>query len=246
MNRDVKSILDCLKNEDYSSALDQCEIFVSSSMTSFMDELTVNTATDYVGSVVLFAQICSSMKKPWLAFPKLEAARGGLRFLKDYMSDSQTLAEAYRAFADAYAYGGFFPEAISCYLESSVFFDDRELGEDSIFSALFYQARFGKRLIEDLSFASEKFGDEKLLEIQKKAEEDAEAQILTDPVESSDEFLAVRYDVEKRTDELLSKKTDQSIPYCALYWNTKKQVLKEQFHIEWHTPAEMNPNIRFY
>ena len=32
---------------------------------------------------------------------------------------------------------------------------------------------------------------------------------------------------------------------CHLIWNRKKQILKEDFDINWHSPREMNPNVRY-
>lgn len=32
---------------------------------------------------------------------------------------------------------------------------------------------------------------------------------------------------------------------CHLIWNRKKQILKEEFGIDWYSAREMNPNARF-
>lgn len=32
---------------------------------------------------------------------------------------------------------------------------------------------------------------------------------------------------------------------CHLYWETKQRILKEEYGIEWKTPAEMNPNVAY-
>lgn len=37
----------------------------------------------------------------------------------------------------------------------------------------------------------------------------------------------------------------QQMGVCHLYWRTKKRILKEQFGIDWQTPAEMNPGVLF-
>lgn len=48
--------------------------------------------------------------------------------------------------------------------------------------------------------------------------------------------------------ELVNKLTEfymQVTPYmgyCHSYWDTKKQILKEKYNIDWYTPAEENPN----
>jgi len=242
----IEEIFSLLEREDYLNALSCCEGVVSGFMTSFMEELTVNTATDYVGSVILFSQICATIKKPWMAFPKLQAASGALRFLRDYMADSKTLADTNLSFAEAYSYGGFLPEAVSCYLEASKLYDDLEKSEDSLASAFFYEARFGKKLVADFSFFENKLGKKRVSEIKLAAADEAAAQIVTDPIEAEKAFLDNRFEVEKITDELISQNEKEGIPFFELYWNTKKSVLKDRFDLDWHTPAEMNPNIRFY
>lgn len=32
---------------------------------------------------------------------------------------------------------------------------------------------------------------------------------------------------------------------CFTYWNIKKRILKEKYNIEWHSPSELNPRVRF-
>lgn len=245
MNANVDEVLGYVEAENYLDALSSCESLINEFQTAFMEELTVDTATDYVGSVILYSKICGMMKKPWKAFPKLESSRGALRFLKDFMSDSDILGETYHSFGEAYAYGTFLPEAVSCFSDAARFFESAEKATASLSSALFYQERFGKKLLGDLSFAEEKIGKEKVRELKRAAKEEVKAQILTDPVETTDAFLKIRFEVEQLTDSLLSNNREEE-PFFALYWETKKSVLKENFGINWKTPAEMNPNIRFY
>lgn len=48
-------------------------------------------------------------------------------------------------------------------------------------------------------------------------------------------------------DELIKKEIGPGgyMGYCHLYWATKKQILKEKYGIEWHSPAELNPHVMF-
>ena len=245
MKTNVNQILERIDRKAYPEALALCNDLIDEMQGKFIEELTVNTATDYVGIVILYSKISAMMKKPWKAFPKLEAARGALRFLKDFMSDSDILGETYCSFGEAYAYGAFLPEAVSCFADAARYFDSEEKALDALSSAFFYQERIGKKVPDDLSFAEEKFGKDKIGELKKNAREEVKAQILTDPVESTDDFLKIRFELEEITDELLSENREEG-PFCALYWNTKKSVLKDKFGIEWKSPADMNPNIRFY
>ena len=245
MNSNANQILALLQKENYSDAMDLCDVLLSEYQVKFMEELNVNSATDYVGVVILYSRICGLIKKPWKAFPKLESARGALCFLKDYMSDSNILAETYYSFAEAYAYGSFLPEAVSCYCDAARYFEDEEKAKDAFSSALFYQERFGKKASLDLSFAKEKFGVEVVRNMNREAKEEVKAQILTDPIESTDEYLNVRFETEEITDRLLEENAEDK-PFFLSYWETKKDVLKKHFDIDWKTPAEMNPNVRFY
>lgn len=245
MNTNVNEVLNNVQEENYPAALTCCESLIHEFQTKFMEDLTVNSATDYVGIVILYSKICGMLKKPWKAFHKLEAARGALRFLKDFMSDSDMLGETFCSFGEAYAYGTFFPEAVSCFCDAARYFESSDKTTEAISSALFYQERFGKKLIGDLSFAEEKIGNDKIRELKRSVKDEMKSQILTDPVETTDAFLKIRFEVEEITDGLLSENREEG-PFCALYWNTKKSVLKDRFGIEWNTPAEMNPNIRFY
>jgi hypothetical protein len=40
-------------------------------------------------------------------------------------------------------------------------------------------------------------------------------------------------------------KFNSDIGNCHLLWRLQKRILKEQFGIDWKTPAEMNPDIRY-
>ena len=82
---DVKSLMQLIEDEKYESALEKCEQFVSYCLTGFMDELTVETDTNFAAATHLYSQICGLMKKPWLAVPKLDSCGGALRFMKDFM-----------------------------------------------------------------------------------------------------------------------------------------------------------------
>ena len=32
---------------------------------------------------------------------------------------------------------------------------------------------------------------------------------------------------------------------CFIYWSIKKDILKEKYNIEWHSPPELNPQVIF-
>ena len=32
---------------------------------------------------------------------------------------------------------------------------------------------------------------------------------------------------------------------CFIYWSIKERIVKEKYNIEWHSPSELNPHVRF-
>ncbi len=243
---DVKNLMQLIESGEYESALETCEQFVSHSMTEFMDSLTVETATSFAASAHLYAQICAMIKKPWLAIPKLDSAGGALRFMKDFMTNTEMLCDTYESFATSYAYARFYPEAIGHYEKIAKYTDDKERCMKALKLCYFYEKLFGKEVMEEKNPRAEFISDDELENIISSAEEEASSQILTDPVEHTDEFLLVRFDVEAKVDKAISMSENIDDPYCLRYWNEKQRILKEEFGIEWKTPAQMNPNIRFY
>lgn len=243
---DIKNLMQLVENGSYEAALEKCEQFVSYCLTSFMDELTVESATNFAAAAHLYAQICAFLKKPWLAVPKLESAMGALRFMKDYMTDTETLCDTYESFANAYAYARFYPEAVSCFEKIIEFSGNIERVKSALGSCYFYQKLFGKSILSKDNLGADKLSEKERNDLILSAEEEADSQILNDPIENTDEFLLIRFDIEAKVDKVLSMSTPSDEPYCARYWNEKQRILKEEFHIEWNTPAQMNPNIRFY
>ncbi len=246
MNTKIEKILSMVQKEEYKIALEECDSFVSENMNLFMENLTVNTATDFVGSVLLYGKICALYKKPWKCIPKMDSALGALRFLEDFMSDRNVLSETFHSVAEIYASSGFLPEAAKYYYKEACYANAGETFEKALAEMFFYEARFGKEIKYDLSLLKGKISDDEVKEIKKSSVAEAENMILTDPVENTDSFLAARYEVEDAVDLALEKSSDDTTPFCQKYWCEKKRILKERFSIEWRSPAEMNPNIRFY
>lgn len=65
-----------------------------------------------------------------------------------------------------------------------------------------------------------------------------------DPIENTYEYKII----EKELEELIQKKIGSErrrFGYCHLYWATKKKILKEKYGIDWKSPAELNPRVKF-
>lgn len=48
-----------------------------------------------------------------------------------------------------------------------------------------------------------------------------------------------------QTDDAYDRFIVKGFGFCHKFWNTKKCILKKEYGIEWKTPAEMNPMVRF-
>lgn len=82
------------------------------------------------------------------------------------------------------------------------------------------------------------FNDEDFLKDEK-----SYCQLLFDPVQRTQEWEDLIYEVEKECDELL-KDEPRHMGFCYRYWSTKREVLAK-YGIQWKSPAIMNPKTRF-
>ena len=62
-----------------------------------------------------------------------------------------------------------------------------------------------------------------------------------DPIEMTEEYLAVIDEIEEKTEK---SRTTYGHGSCFEVWSLKKSYLLE-YDIEWHTPAELNPQVLF-
>lgn len=65
-----------------------------------------------------------------------------------------------------------------------------------------------------------------------------------DPVEYTRRWEDIYYDVEDKIDERFMNAPRQR-GLCFRIWNAKRELLKEEYGIEWKSPAQMNPRVRF-
>lgn len=245
MNQIVENILAAYKSKEWKRASSSCEEYISACKLSFMENLTADTATNFAGSVILFAQICAGEHKPWKAIPKLEDARGCLRFMEDFIQDREVFASTLYSFATSYEMAGFAPEALQYYRKVAEHTSDFELLENAAYSAYFFSLREHGEIESSLKKAVEtKIGKETSLKLVAEAKEALSKLPKFDPIEQSEAFLKIRYDLETRIDQELSLLSDDT-PFFVRYWECKKRILLKEFGLTWKTPAECNPNMRF-
>ena len=66
-----------------------------------------------------------------------------------------------------------------------------------------------------------------------------------DKVEKTKEYKQCIKAVEKLAEEKANETGHVGKGYCHIVWGFKKEILKEQYNIDWRTPAEMNPHCKF-
>ena len=64
-----------------------------------------------------------------------------------------------------------------------------------------------------------------------------------DPIQNSPEWEEIIYEVEKELDEKF-RGVDRFMGFCHEYWSAKRAALAKR-GIEWRSPQQMNPRVRF-
>lgn len=65
-----------------------------------------------------------------------------------------------------------------------------------------------------------------------------------DPVEYTHRWEQIYYDVEAALDERFMNAPRQ-MGLCFRIWNAKRELLKKEYGIDWHSPRQMNPGVKF-
>lgn len=64
-----------------------------------------------------------------------------------------------------------------------------------------------------------------------------------DPIEKTKEFKAIKDELEAKIKKELPE--EFGMGYCHLYWAKKREILKRDYNIDWKSPAQLNPFVRF-
>ncbi len=89
-----------------------------------------------------------------------------------------------------------------------------------------------------VEIVSGSLSDERIRELLLSAQESRRGFIKNDPVEKTEEYLAVIDEVEERIDK------EKTMDFCMEYWNLKAEYLFEH-GIIWRSPAQINPGVMF-
>ena len=65
-----------------------------------------------------------------------------------------------------------------------------------------------------------------------------------DPIETDPKYQKQIKKAEKKAESKCKDKKGK-LGYCHAFWGAKKQILFDEFGIEWKSPAELNPYWKF-
>ena len=88
-------------------------------------------------------------------------------------------------------------------------------------------------------------GSEAYSAVYEEAKDAADSEPVTDPVELTAEYLAIRFELEEKIDEALEHERGY-YDYCKEYWMAKRMILRSDYGIRWKSPIVLNPNEEFH
>jgi hypothetical protein len=72
------------------------------------------------------------------------------------------------------------------------------------------------------------------------------ASLAHDPVEDDPRYAAIFKGIDAEVAALLADHPQRgSMGFVNIVWETKQRLLKSKYGIDWHTPAELNPQVIF-
>ncbi len=66
----------------------------------------------------------------------------------------------------------------------------------------------------------------------------------SDPVEYTRRWEDIYYEVERKLDERFAN-APRGRGFCHQLWNAKRDLLRDEYGIDWRSPSQMNPRVRF-
>lgn len=222
--------------------------------SAFAAHPTVDLAVDQLYACMLLQQFHQMYFDPWRAHPAIESCVNAMTLLEAEGRWSDCLRYCQNT-AETYAEARFWPEALK-YAERA-HADVKELlkqnvtvlenGElldlrDSAFTLCTYALRTADGITDQMSaMLQADLGPEVFAAVMAEVQEAKEDDTLTDPVELTPEYLAIRYELEEKIDEALEHERGY-YEYCREYWMAKRMILRSDYGIHWKSPAALNPN----
>ena len=101
-----------------------------------------------------------------------------------------------------------------------------------------YESFFSKELQDAIA---EMFTSEELMKIIMNP---SIGHLKCDPVEYTFRWEDIYYRMERKLKERFAN-APRHMGFCFLYWNAKRELLKEEYGIDWKSPSQMNPRVMF-
>ncbi len=218
---------------------------------------TTDLAVDMLYACILVQQFYAMDFAPWRAHPVIEVSQDALKAVAADGRDSDCLRYC-QATAELYAEAKFWPEALSYAvqmhdaasrllqkgvnrLENGSRLDLR----DTACAICMYASQTAAGMTEELTQKlTVELGAEDFAYVMAEATE-AVGDMVTDPVEMTPEYIAIRFELEEKIDDALEHHRGY-YDYCKEYWMVKKLILRSDYGIAWKSPAVLNPGVDFH
>ncbi len=153
------------------------------------------------------------------------------------------LAESYDKMSRAGVSSDFYKMQLEAYVRlmrlKNLSEEEKDELEDCFYKAVkarnFYEADECDDLV---SIVSGCLDDERIQELKNSAIKSRAGFITNDPVEKTEQYLAVIDEVERKIAE------EKSSDFCLEYWNLKASILFD-YGVFWRSPASLNPDVLF-
>lgn len=247
-----------LQNERATSqGIDFCCRLFDRVSAAFHAHPTTDLAVDMLYACILVQQFYAMDFSPWRAHPTISASQDALKAVAADERDSDCMRYC-QATAELYAEAKFWPEALqyavqmhdaaSRLLQKGVqrLEDGTRLDlRDTACAICMYASQTADGMTEDLmQKLTGELGAEDFAVVTADAA-DAVGDTVTDPVEKTEAYLAIRYELEEKIDDTLEHHRGY-YDYCKEYWMVKKLILRSDYGIAWKSPAVLNPGVEFH
>ena len=225
--------------------------------SAFAAHPTVELAVDQLYACMLLQQFHLMQFDAWRAHPAIVQCQNALSLLRAEGKWSDSLRYC-QCTADTYAEAAFWPEAFA-YARSShrcvrelvqqgiTVLENGELLDlkDSAYMMCIYSLHTADGISDAVkSELTQDLGAEDFAAVCQEVMENRD-ETVTDPVEMTPEYLAIRYELEEKIDEALEHERGY-YDFCKEYWMVKRLILRSDYGIHWKSPAALNPNSEFH
>ncbi len=227
-------------------------------MAAFEAHPTADLAVDQLYTCLLLQQFHSMQFDLWRAHPAIEKCRNALTMLEAEGRWSDCLRYCQDT-ANSYAEIHFWPEALA--YTQRAYSSMRELlkqkikvlenGElldlsDTAFSVITCALHTANGVTPEMEATMQQdLGTDAYAAVYAEAKDAADSEPMTDPVELTDEYLAIRFELEEKIDEALEHERGY-YDYCREYWMAKRMILRSDYGIRWKSPIVLNPHDEFH